>query len=296
VVELDVISGFLGAGKTTLANMLLKRYIGEGERAVFIVNEFGEVDTDATLIRGEGFTAIELVGGCVCCTLRVNLVTSLREVIETFQPTKIVFETSGIFVYDQFESVLRDEFLKNRCRVRRTVAVADSLIIQRRTALAGSFIENQMKNASVIVLSKLERFSGDVDGLVCDIKAIAPKAIVLAYNWDDKDFLDVFLSAGQEEGHAYVGGHGHAHFDAVTLDTKDMSQAGYERFIAAVLSGKSGDFLRVKGAVRIDGKVWRLNIAMGDVVLQPARESEPERLTFIGNGFSQTSVIALLIG
>jgi G3E family GTPase len=131
---------------------------------------------------------------------------------------------------------------------------------------------------------------------VCDIKAIAPKAIVLAYNWDDKDFLDVFLSAGQEEGHAYVGGHGHAHFDAVTLDTKDMSQAGYERFIAAVLSGKSGDFLRVKGAVRIDGKVWRLNIAMGDVVLQPARESEPQRLTFIGNGFSKTSVVSLLEG
>lgn len=296
MIELDVVSGFLGAGKTTLVNMLLKRYLDAGERAVFIVNEFGEVDTDAALIRGEGFTAIELAGGCVCCTLRVNLVTSLHEVIETFQPTRIVFETSGIFVYDQFENVLRDDFLKDRCRVRRTVAVADSLNIQRRTALAGSFIENQMKNASVIVLSKLERFSGDVDDLVCDIKAIAPKAAVLACRWDEAHFLDAFLNAGQEEDRVYINGHGHAHFDAVTVDVKSMGRADCDRFIAVLISGEAGEFLRVKGAVRIDGKNCRLDIAGSDVLVRPARESEPQRLTFIGHGFSRESVMRLLEG
>jgi len=296
VIELDVISGFLGAGKTTLANMMLKRYLDAGERAVFIVNEFGEVDTDAALMRGEGFTAIEMAGGCVCCTLRVNLVLSLREIIETFQPTKIVFETSGIFVYDQFENVLRDDYLKDRCRVKRTVAVADSLNIQRCTALAGSFIENQMKNASVIVLSKLERFSGDVDDLVCDIKAIAPKAAVIACRWDEAHFLDAFLNAGQEEDRVYVSGHGHAHFDTVTVDVKGMGQADCDRFIASLISGEEGEFLRVKGAIRIDGKNFRLDIAGSDVVLRPARESEPQRLTFIGHGFSRASVIRLLEG
>jgi len=296
VIELDVISGFLGAGKTTLANMLLKRYLDAGERPVFIVNEFGEVDTDAALIRSEGFTAIELAGGCVCCSLRVNLVLSLREIIETFLPTKIVFETSGIFVYDQFENVLRDDFLKDRCRVRRTVAVADSLNIRRCTTLAGSFIENQMKNASVIVLSKLERFFGDVDDLVCDIKAIAPKAAVIACRWDEPGFLDAFLSAGQEEGRIYVNGHGHAHFDAVTVDVESMGQADCDQFIAWLMSGEAGEFLRVKGAMRVDGKKYRLDIAGEDVMLSPARGSEPSRLTFIGRGFSQESVMGLLEG
>ena len=102
MIELDVISGFLGAGKTTLSNILLARYLKAGERAVYIVNEFGETDTDAGLLRSEGFTAVTLPNGCICCTLRTEMVLALRGVINTFAPTKIVFETSGIFIYDRF--------------------------------------------------------------------------------------------------------------------------------------------------------------------------------------------------
>ncbi len=255
MIEMDVISGFLGAGKTTLANALLAHYVNAGEKAVYIVNEFGETETDADLVRSEGFHAVTLPNGCICCTLRADLLLALREVIAAFTPTKIVFETSGIFVYDQFEDILRDEYLRTRCRVRRTVAVADSLNIQKRVLMAGSFVGNQLKNASVIVISKLERFTGDLDGLVCDLKAISPSAALLARRWDEDGFIEAFLDVGSDEDRVRVSGHGHEHFDAVTVDIDSVfTQESFERFLQGVLSGRLGEFLRVKGAVLIDGK------------------------------------------
>jgi G3E family GTPase len=295
MIELDVISGFLGAGKTTLANALLSNYMKSGERAVYIVNEFGETETDADLLRSEGFTAVTLPNGCICCTLRTDLTLALYDVIQKLDPTKIVFETSGIFIYDQFESILKDEFLSKHCRIRRTVAVVDSLNFQRRAVLAGSFIENQMKNSSVIVISKLERFSGDVDELVCDVKAIAPDAALIARRWDEDGFIKDLLTA--DGNHAWVSGHGHAHLDTATVAVeKDMAQNDYERFIETLLSGREGEFLRVKGAIRIDGHARRLDLSMNDVVLRPAREHEPLRLTFIGHGFNPVSITSLLQG
>jgi G3E family GTPase len=295
MVELDMISGFLGAGKTTLANALLAHYLKAGERAVYIVNELGETDTDGELMRNEGFTAVTLPNGCICCTLRADLLLALHDVIKTFSPSKIVFETSGIFIYDQFESVLQDEFLKTRCRIRRTVAVVDSLNIQKRTALAGSFIENQLKNASVIVISKLERFAGDIDELVCDIKAMAPGAALVARRWDDNGFIEAFLNAGADEGRVYVNAHGHAHLDAATVEAGAVLTAeSFDRFIERVLSGRMGEFLRVKGVLVVDGEKRRLDVAMNDVVLRPARPHEPLRLTFIGRGFNKTTIRHLL--
>ena len=297
MIELDVISGFLGAGKTTLANIMLSYYIREGERAVYIVNEFGETDTDAELMRSEGFSAVTLSNGCICCTLRAELTLALHDIIKKLSPDRIVFETSGIFIYDRFEDVLKDEFIRNHCRIRRTVAVADSLNIQKRALLAGSFIENQLKNSSVIVVSKLERFTGDLGELICDLKTVAPQAAVVARRWDDEGFVGDLLSADSDGEHVWVSGHGHAHFDVVTvMPEAEFTAESYERFIERIQSGKLGEFLRIKGVVVVDGQLRRLNMVMDDVVLQPARLHEEPRLTFIGRGFNKASVRHLLEG
>ncbi len=295
MIKMDVISGFLGAGKTTLANILLAHYINAGEKAVYIVNEFGETDTDAELLRSEGFTAVTLPNGCICCTLRIEMTLALHDVIKKLSPDRIVFETSGIFIYDRFEDVLKDEFIRDHCRVRRTITVADSLNMQKRALLAGSFIENQLKNASVIVVSKLERFEGDIDGLVCDLKAIAPRAALVARRWDEEGFADAVLSAESDQDRVWVSDHGHAHFDVVTdKPHHDFTEASYARFIERILFGSMGEFLRVKGVVVVDGHKRRLNIAGDDVVLEPARAHEEPRLTFIGRGFNKVSVRHLL--
>ena len=291
MIQLDIISGFLGAGKTTLANILLTHYVALGERVVYVVNEFGDTYTDAALMRSEGFSALTLPNGCICCSLKTDLVLALRNVIKAFSPTRIVFETSGIFIYDHFEDVLKDEVLSTCCRVRRTVAVADSLNILHRAALAGSFVENQLINASVIAISKLERFEGDMDELFSELKHISPNAALIAVPWSEEGFVEQFLSAGEAGGRVFVSGHGHAHFDAVNIrPIRDLTHDSAYRFLREAVDGGYGNLLRAKGVVRINGVLHRLNIAMNDVVMQPVKSSDEPRLTFIGHGLDESAL------
>ena len=291
MIEIDIISGFLGAGKTTFANMLLKRYLADNKRAVYIVNEFGQTSLDAELIRGEGFQALPLPGGCICCTLKGELTQALKEIIRTFEPDKIVFETSGIFVFNQFEDILKDDFLCGCCRIRRAVIIVDSVNYKKAGLVAGSFIENQIKNASVIALSKLERFQGDVNEIICDLKNVNPKAVVVARQWHEQGFLDSVLAVeGQELGCAF--GHNHAHMNAETLHMdRDYSWEEYDRFIQSVVSGECGEILRVKGFIRIDGESYLLNIAMQDVMLKKSPAYCDATMTFIGEHLNKPLLV-----
>jgi G3E family GTPase len=294
MIKIDVISGFLGAGKTTFANMLLSHYATKKERAVYIVNEFGQTSIDAELMQGAGFQAVALPGGCICCTLKGELTLALKEIIQTFEPSRIIFETSGIFVFNQFEDILQDEFLRKHCVIRRAVVIVDSLSYKSAGLIAGSFIENQIKNASVIVVSKLERFEGDAAEMVCDLKNVNPKAIVVAKQWSEDGFLDsVLVSKGQGLGCAF--GHGHAHMDAVTLPIdKNLDWQVYDRLIQRIISGEFGKILRVKGFLQIEGVWYLLNIAMRDVVLKQTAQCGEARMTFIGNHLDKTQFEQLL--
>lgn len=294
MIEIDILSGFLGAGKTTLANKLLKHYLAENKRAVYIVNEFGQTSLDAELICGEGFQALPLPGGCICCTLKGELTLALKEIIRTFDPDNIVFETSGIFVFNQFEDILKDDFLSGCCRIRRTVVVVDSVNYRKSGLVAGSFIENQIKNASVIVLSKLERFQGDAAEIICDLKNANPSAVIVARPWNEQSFPgSVLLAEGQGLGCAF--GHSHVHMDTLTLPMeKDYSRDEYDRFIRSIVSGEYGEILRVKGFIRIDGQACLLNIAMQDVVLKKAPACAEARMTFIGEHLNRSLLERLI--
>lgn len=277
-----MITGFLGAGKTTLANMLLSRYAADGERTVYVVNEFGQTGVDAELVRSAGFEAIPLKGGCVCCTLKGELTATLREVVQEFKPARILFETSGLFVFDQFEDVLRDEQLRGRCRIRRAVVVIDSINYKNGGPAEGSFIANQIRNASVLVVSKLERFHGDRVEIACDLRNMNPNAAIVAQIWDDEGFIDAVLTPEGRELDVSLG-HCHAHMDAVTLQVKDdMSRDTANRLIRSIVSGECGSVLRVKGFIRIAGVPHILNIAQGDAVLQQTALYRDLSLTFIG--------------
>jgi len=78
MIKLDIISGFLGAGKTTFCNKILRHYLDCGLRPVFIVNEFGKTSLDAEIIKADGFDALEIEGGCICCTLKDDIAASVK--------------------------------------------------------------------------------------------------------------------------------------------------------------------------------------------------------------------------
>ena len=123
MVKIDLISGFLGVGKTTFANMLLRYYMDHGKKPVYIVNEFGETGLDADIIKADGFEAVEVFGGCICCTLKNDITIAIDDVIKTFSPDIIVFEPSGVFIVDSFYDILKDETIEDKCEQGNSVRV-----------------------------------------------------------------------------------------------------------------------------------------------------------------------------
>jgi len=170
----------------------------------------------------------------------------------------------------------------------------DSLNFKGYRIIAGSFIENQIKNASVIVISKLERFSGDVTEFVCDLRNVNPDTVIVARPWREEGFLDSVLAAGEQRASVSFG-HGHAHMDAVTLRTdRDFSREECDGLIRSVISGECGGVLRAKGFLRIGGALHLLNIAMRDVVLEKAAPYGKPGLTFIGGHLDKACLERLL--
>ena len=305
MTKLDIISGFLGAGKTTFINKLLKYYIDSGLKPVCIVNEFGQTGLDARIIEASGFSAVEMEGGCICCTLKDDISTAIMQVIDTFSPDRIVFEPSGIFIFDNFFDIVKSEELKDKCEVGNVITVVDSVNFNFAKAAYGGFIYNQIKNAPAIVLSKLESqarpapfpasqseqtlsldtVSFSVDELICDIRNISPNVFIAAKPWDDWDSADFELLLSQknlprEEHNA----HCHSHLHSITLNpAAPFTREQLERLIAHCNDGAFGDICRTKGVLNVDDELILLNIAMRDVTITPFKGSCEQTLTFIGN-------------
>ena len=284
MVQIDVVTGFLGAGKTTFCNALLRYSLARGEKAVYIVNEFGETELDAEIIRREGFEAKALANGCICCTLRGELTVALKEIVQEFAPDRIVFETSGVFVFDQFMDILKDELLSQTCAIHRTITIIDSVNYKKERIIAGSFIENQIKNASLLVLSKLERFCGDVTQIVCDLANINPEGEIFAVPWDGPGFMEGVMASRAAQNPLDTHAHLHAHLNSVTLKAERAFTAeSYENLKDRILAGEFGVVLRAKGYILLDGRTYLLNIALDDAVLKEEKIFDDPMITLIGS-------------
>jgi len=298
MVNVDIISGFLGAGKTTFANMLLHHYQDLGRRCVYIVNEFGQTTLDANIIKADGFEAIEIEGGCICCTLKDDIAASLENVIDSLFPDNIVFEPSGIFIFDNFFEMLIAPPLRHRCTVGLVITVVDSVNFTASKAVYGSFIYNQIKNAPIILLSKLEKNSEAADELICDIKNINPDAFVISKIWEDWSGEDFDSLLGTYIHPANVhNSHHHNELESVTITPGiKFTEEITERFFNLCISGAFGSLFRVKGIVAADdGGLSLINLAGRDLNIAKFKGAADCTLTFIGRSVNERKVREFLM-
>lgn len=219
MVQLDIISGFLGAGKTTFVNMLLDFYLAEGERPAYIANEYGEAGLDSKIVEQGGFEAVELTNGCICCTLRGEITRTVLELIEKFKPTRIVFEPSGVFKFDSFLELLEKGELGEKCKLGNIITVIDGVNYESARIVYGNFIFNQIENAPILFISKLDREGAEANlsEIVCDIKNINHNALIVTkpYAQITHEYLREILSqpcgCGKHHGHGADCGCKHDH-------------------------------------------------------------------------------------
>ena len=294
MIRLDLISGFLGVGKTSFCNLLLRHYVKQGLRPVFIVNEFGKTGLDADIIKADGFVVLEIEGGCICCTLKDDIGKAIISVVDKFSPTNIVFEPSGIFIFDNFFDIFKQQEISKICEIGSVLTIVDGVNFSFSKTIYGSFIYNQIKNAETILLSKLEKITHDAEEIICDIKNINPNAFIMHKVWEDLSDKDFELLLNQEKG-LRIDHHAHHHSNLNTFTIKidkPFSKDKLNSFIDECKSGAFGELCRVKGIVNVEGQNILLNIAMQDAVQEKFKGMSAQTLTFIGQTVKEDEILS----
>ncbi|MGI6011253.1 MAG: GTP-binding protein [Ruminococcus sp.] len=179
MTKVDIISGFLGAGKTTLIKLLLNDALKE-EQVVLIENEFGEIGIDGGFLKDAGIEIREMNSGCICCSLVGDFGKSLKEVISTYHPDRIIIEPSGVgMLSDVMKAV---EGVKNECDIilNSHITVVDVNKCKMYLRNFGEFYENQVQYASTIILSRTDIASEDKVGKAVEsIRKLNEKAHIV---------------------------------------------------------------------------------------------------------------------
>ncbi len=187
--KIDIISGFLGAGKTTLIQKLLKESLA-GTKVVLIENEFGQIGIDGGFLKEAGIEIKEMNSGCICCSLVGDFGESLKEVITTYAPERIIIEPSGVGkLSDVIKAVSKVETGNAQMEdvyLNSAVAVVDASKCKMYMKNFGEFFINQVESAKTIILSRTQNMSDDkLKEVVAMLREHNDKATIITTPWDD---------------------------------------------------------------------------------------------------------------
>ena len=188
MTKIDIISGFLGAGKTTLIKKLLAEAY-QGEKLVLIENEFGEISIDGGFLKDSGVQVSEMSSGCICCSLVGDFNKALKEVHEKFRPDRILIEPSGVGklsdVIVAVENTVKDV---PDMKLNSFVTVADATKVKVYMKNFGEFYNNQIESAGTIILSRTQKLNQEkLEAAVALLREKNPDAAILTTPWDVLD-------------------------------------------------------------------------------------------------------------
>ena len=188
MTKIDIVSGFLGAGKTTLIKKMVKEAY-QGEKLVLIENEFGEISIDGGFLKDAGIQISEMSSGCICCSLVGDFGKALREVKEQFQPDRILIEPSGVGkLSDVIVAVENTVAAIPDMKLNSFVTVADAGKVKVYMKNFGEFYNNQIEAAGTIILSRTQKLTQEkLEAAVALLREKNPTAAILTTPWDQLD-------------------------------------------------------------------------------------------------------------
>lgn len=249
MTKVDIVSGFLGAGKTTLIKQLISG-IWKGEKIVLIENEFGEIGIDGGFLKNAGVEITEMNSGCICCTLVGDFSEALKKVVDQFAPDRIIIEPSGVGKLSDVARAVEDVSGETGMELDARITVADAKKARMYMKNFGEFFNDQIEHAGTIVLSRTQDVSGErLEESVRLIRGHNAEAAVITTPWDQltdetlaeavsrsHSLLDQLLAGHDHEDHScccheeHDHGHDHDHEEHDHLhdhDHEDHSRCGH---------------------------------------------------------------------
>ena len=319
MTKIDIFSGFLGAGKTTLIRKLIKEAYA-GQKIVLIENEFGEIAIDGGFLKDAGVEITEMNSGCICCTLVGDFKAALEKVIEDYAPDRIIIEPSGVGKLSDVASAVSAVAGKADIGAKATVVDANKCKMYIRNF--GEFFKDQVKNADVIVLSR----TGDISeqkllAAAAMLQELNSGAVVITTPWDrlsGEQFISAMehrntLAAQLEElehdhehhhddedEHHECGCHDHEHHhhadEVFTSWGSETAKKFTEEQLKKILTGlddseKYGMVLRAKGMVDAsDGQWLYFDYVPGEVSIRRGAPIVTGRFCVIGSKMNESAL------
>ena len=296
MAKIDIISGFLGAGKTTLIKKLVADAF-QGEKLVIIENEFGEIGIDGGFLKESGIQITEMNSGCICCSLVGDFGNALKDVLEKYSPDRVIIEPSGVGKLSDVIKAVKN--IGDDVKINSTAAVVDASKCKMYMKNYGEFYNNQIESAGTIILSRTQNISEEkLAKVLTMIKERNDEASVITTPWDEidgkivleamekvntleKELLeehhhhdhDGECGCGHDHEHhhhdhdgecccGHHHDHGHHHADDVFTSwgvetAHKFTEEELKDIISKLASDKSfGDVLRAKGIVASDEGEW----------------------------------------
>ena len=189
--KIDIFSGFLGAGKT----FLIKKLINEGaynENIAIIENEFGEVSIDALILRDSNIKVKEINSGCICCEVTGDFKEAILEVINKYNPSRIIIEPSGVAKLTDIIKIFKESKLRDKVEIDNIITVIDPEKFDIYFKNFKDFYEDQILNTKKIVLSRTQNIkSNDLDNIITKIKRVNKRAVIISYDWQKIKGIDI---------------------------------------------------------------------------------------------------------
>ena len=198
MTKIDIISGFLGAGKTTLIKKLLEEAF-QGQKVVLIENEFGEIGIDGGFLKDSGIQITEMNSGCICCSLVGDFGTALKDVLKQFAPDRIIIEPSGVGKLSDVMKAVLKVAEESDVELSTYTAVADAMKCKMFMKNFGEFYNNQIESARAIVLSRTQKVSDKkLDEVVAMIRERNDKATIVTTPWDEISGAQILAAMEQK--------------------------------------------------------------------------------------------------
>ena len=268
MTRIDIISGFLGAGKTTLIKKLLGDAL-KGQQVVLIENEFGEIGIDGGFLKDAGIEIREMNSGCICCSLVGDFGAALKDVITKYHPDRIIIEPSGVGKLSDVIKAVDGVEKEAGVALNSATTVVDVMKCKMYLRNFGEFFENQVKSAGTIILSRTDKADTEkVEAAVKMLRELNPEAHIITTPVEvlgGKKVLDTMegaiinLAQVEEEEHHH---HHHGHdadeiFENIGVETaKRFTEDGLRAALAKLSEEEDyGAILRAKGIVD-GGDTW----------------------------------------
>lgn len=288
-MKIKIISGFLGAGKTTCVKNVLKK--AGGDIAV-IVNEFGDVGIDAELVsKGDAVDMIELPSGCICCTLANDLVAAVKEIKTKYNPKRLVIEPSGLAVPSGILEVLEPIKEKYGLEIEGIIGIvdADSFLANIHSGLFGDFYTDQLANSDVILINKADLVNEKtIQAIEEELRKYNKHAILLSTVNCETDLPELMREHGTEFLHLHFD----HDFDSLAVnEDRPFDRNLLEAIMQEMKAGKYGNIYRAKGIYQTpDGSCEKVDYVQGNYDFEKFPDCQGSKLIFIGKDFDRAAL------